>query len=208
MPANSCPSLVRKLTTLLGFASLSTLLGFPAAAQMEANSRGINKLSASNVQTQQQPLRATPGINLVAQVGVRSIADELITANDAFSTLSAAIREAGLLEALARTGPFTVFAPTDEAFRQLPAGTVQTLLRPENRGRLTRILTYHVVPGNIRTFGLRPGSVLRLRTLQGQPLTVRVTDASEVYVNNNKVIMADIPARNGTIHGISAVLLP
>lgn len=208
MPANSCPSLVTRLTALFGLTSLSVLFSLPSAAQMEANSWGVNQLSANNSQTQQLPLRATPGLNLVAQVGVRNITEELFTASDAFSTLSAAVRAAGLDDDLTGRGPFTIFAPTDEAFSRLPTGTVQSLLRSENRGRLTRILRYHVVPGNINTFGLTPGRTLRLRTLAGQSLTVRVTDASEVFVNDNKVILADIPATNGTIHAISTVLMP
>ncbi len=206
MPANSCPSLVKRLTALFGLTSLSVLFSLPSAAQMEANSWGVNQLAADNSQT--QPLRATPGLNLVAQVGVRNITEELFTASDAFSTLSAAVRAAGLDDDLTGRGPFTIFAPTDEAFSRLPSGTVQSLLRSENRGRLTRILRYHVVPGNINTFGLTPGRTLRLRTLAGQSLTVRVTDASEVFVNDNKVILADIPATNGTIHAISTVLMP
>ncbi len=206
MPANSCPSLVKRLTALFGLTSLSVLFSLPSAAQMEAKSWGVNQLAADNSQT--QPLRATPGLNLVAQVGVRNITEELFTASDAFSTLSAAVRAAGLDDDLTGRGPFTIFAPTDEAFSRLPSGTVQSLLRSENRGRLTRILRYHVVPGNINTFGLTPGRTLRLRTLAGQSLTVRVTDASEVFVNDNKVILADIPATNGTIHAISTVLLP
>lgn len=208
MSASSCLSLARKLTTLLSLASLSTLSSLPAIAQISVNSAEFKKLAANSNPTQQVPLRATSGINLLAQVGVRSIAEELFTANDAFSTLTTALREAGLTEALAGRGPFTIFAPTDEAFNALPQGTVPTLLRPENRSQLTRILTYHVVPGNITTFDLAPGRTLRLRTLAGQPLTVRVSAAREVFVNGVKVIMADIPARNGTIHGIGAVLMP
>ncbi len=207
MPPKPCPALVKKIAASLSLASLGVLTTPPTVAQMQVNTRGVNQLLADNTQTQQR-FQTAPGINLVAQVGVRNLADELEIANDAFSTLSAAINAAGLSSALARGGPYTIFAPTDEAFNQLPSGTVKTLLEPRNRSRLTQILTYHVVPGNITTFGLRPGSVLRLRTLQGQPLTVRVTNASEVYVNGNKVIMADIPARNGTIHGISSVLIP
>ncbi len=208
MSANSRSYLFRTLTALFSLASLSALISLPATAQMEVNSRKVNELSGNNSQTEQSLERAKPGTLLVAQSGIRSIADELVTANDAFSTLSTALRSAGLLGTLAGRGPYTIFAPIDEAFRKLPRGTVQSLLRPENRGRLSRILTYHVVPGDISSFGLRPGSVLRLRTLQGQPVTVRVTNASEVYVNGAKVVIADIPARNGMIHGISAVLLP
>ncbi|MBE9129223.1 MULTISPECIES: fasciclin domain-containing protein [unclassified Coleofasciculus] len=207
MPARFCTTTTRKLITFLGLASFGMAITLPATAQMVASSGEINQPADNNSQPQQL-LKATPGISLVAQSGVRTIADELETANDAFSTLSAAISAAGLTSALAGRGPFTIFAPIDEAFAALPSGTVQTLLRPENKARLTRILTYHVVPGKINTFGLTPGSTLRLRTLAGQPLTVRVTDASEVFVNNVPVIMADIPATNGMIHGISAVLMP
>jgi uncharacterized surface protein with fasciclin (FAS1) repeats len=202
MPTHFCTSQSAKLAALAGFASLSTLSSLPATAQMETNQ------PASNTPSQQLPLKANFGVSLLAQVGARSIADELRIANDAFSTLNAAVGAAGLTQALAGRGPFTVFAPTDEAFRRLPAGTVQSLLRPENRGKLAQILTYHVVSGDINSFSLRPGSVVRLTTLEGRPLTVRVTNASEIFVNGAKVILADIPARNGTIHGISSVLLP
>lgn len=208
MTTNSCLSLVKRLTTLCSLTSLSVLFSLPSTAQMGANVLGGEALAANPIQNQQLPLRATPELNLVAQVGVRSIADELVTANDAFSTLSAAVRVAGLLDDLAGRGPFTIFAPTDEAFNKLPAGTVQALLRSENRSRLIRLLNYHVVPGNINTFGLTPGRTLRLKTLAGRFLTVRVTDASEVFVNNNQVILADIPATNGTIHAINTVLMP
>lgn len=202
MPTHFCISQIARLAALAGFASLTALSSLPATARMETSQ------PASNTPNQQLPLKANSGVSLIAQVGERSIADELRTANNAFSTLSAAVRAAGLTEALAGRGPFTVFAPTDEAFRKLPAGTVQSLLRPENRGKLTQILSYHVVSGDINSFSLKPGSVARLTTLEGRPLTVRVTRASEIFVNGAKVILADIPARNGTIHGISSVLLP
>jgi uncharacterized surface protein with fasciclin (FAS1) repeats len=202
MPTHFCTSQIARLAALAGFASLSALSSLPATARMETNQ------PASNTPSQQLPLKANSGVSLIAQVGARSIADELRIANDAFSTLNAAVGAAGLTQALAGRGPFTVFAPTDEAFRRLPAGTVQSLLRPENRGKLAQILTYHVVSGDINSFSLRPGSVVRLTTLEGRPLTVRVTNASEIFVNGAKVILADIPARNGTIHGISSVLLP
>ena len=208
MLTNRCTAQVARLTALAGLACIAAPIALPASAQIEPNRPGINELSASNTQSQQLPSTATSGNLLVAQAGLRSIADELALSNDAFSTLNRAIRTAGLTTALAGRGPFTIFAPTDEAFRQLPQGTVQTLLRPENRAKLTQILTYHVVSGNIRSFGLRPGSVVRLNTLQGKPLTVRVTNASEIFVNGAKVILADIPSRNGTIHGINSVLMP
>lgn len=208
MLTNRCNAQVARLTALAGLACIAAPIALPASAQMMPNRPGINELSASNPQSPQLRSTTISGNLLVAQVGLRSIADELAISNGAFSTLSTAIKTAGLTTALAGRGPFTIFAPTDEAFRQLPRGTVQTLLRPENRAKLTQILTYHVVSGNIRSFGLRPGSVVRLNTLEGKPLTVRVTNASEIFVNGAKVILADIPSRNGTIHGINSVLMP
>ncbi|MFP4121345.1 fasciclin domain-containing protein [Coleofasciculus sp.] len=192
MPARSFTSTLRKLTACLGLASLGTAIALPA----------------NSVTDSPRLLKAEPGLHLIAQRGVRNIADELETADDAFSTLTAAIKTAGLTSALAGRRPITIFAPTDEAFDNLPDGTVATLLQPQNRSRLTEILTYHVVPGNINTFGLTPGSTLRLTTLAGKPVTIRVSDASEVSVNGVPVVMADIPAANGMIHGISGVLLP
>lgn len=192
MPAHAFTSTLRKLTACLGLASLGTAIALPA----------------NSVTDSPRLLTAESGLYLIAQQGLNNIADELETANDAFSTLTAAIKTAGLTSALAGKQPITIFAPTDEAFDTLPEGTVPTLLRPENRSRLTEILTYHVVPGKINTFGLTPGSTLRLTTLAGKRLTIRVNDASEVFVNGIPVVMADIPASNGMIHGISGVLLP
>jgi uncharacterized surface protein with fasciclin (FAS1) repeats len=193
MPVNSNPPLGKRLMALLSLASLGALVGFPVTAEVE---------SRRNAQT------ATPGLNLLAQAGLRTIADEIDIQEDGFSTLNAAISAAGLTDNLARGGPFTVFAPTNQAFEELPDGTVQNLLQPRNRSRLTRILTYHVVPGDITTFDLTPGQTLRLRTLAGETLRIRVTSANDIFVNDSKVVMADIPATNGTIHGINDILMP
>ena len=149
---------------------------------------------------------------LLAQVGVlNNIATELTINSGAFSTLLTAAKTAGLDGALANGGPFTIFAPTNDAFAALPAGTVANLLKPENRAQLTSILTYHVVPGRITSLGLtpgRPGRVVNLRTLQGQNLAVTVNSTGEITVNGVRVVLADIAASNGVIHGIQGVLLP
>jgi uncharacterized surface protein with fasciclin (FAS1) repeats len=122
-----------------------------------------------------------------------------------FNTLVAAVQAAGLVETLKGEGPFTVFAPTDEAFAKLPAGTVEDLLKPENIDKLRAILTYHVVPGKVSS-----SDVANLRsaaTVQGQPLQIRVRYGT-VNVDNAKVVQADIMAKNGVIHVIDTVVIP
>ena len=122
-----------------------------------------------------------------------------------FSTLVTAIQTAGLTETLKGDGPFTVFAPTNEAFAALPEGTVEGLLRPENRDELVEILTYHVAPGNYPSSSLA-GTTGRVETVQGGTLHVDGTDG--VTVNGANVIAADVTASNGVIHVIDEVLLP
>jgi uncharacterized surface protein with fasciclin (FAS1) repeats len=126
------------------------------------------------------------------------------TAGD-FNTLVAAVKAAGLVETLQGDGPFTVFAPTDEAFAKLPAGTVDSLLLPENKARLVAILTYHVVPGEVLA-----ADVVKLSsadTVEGQPLSISVSDAG-VRVNDANVTATDVMASNGVIHVIDSVLIP
>ncbi|NJL91331.1 MAG: fasciclin domain-containing protein [Coleofasciculaceae cyanobacterium SM2_1_6] len=146
---------------------------------------------------------------LLAQVGVlNNIATELTINSGAFSTLLAAAGAAGLGNTLATGGPFTIFAPTNEAFAALPAGTVPSLLEPRNRGLLTSVLTYHVVPGRISSTALAPGQTVTLRTVQGGTLRVQKNELGEIRVNGVKVILSDIATSNGIIHGIQGVLLP
>lgn len=135
--------------------------------------------------------------------------DIVDTAADAgsFNTLIAAVQAAGLEETLRGNGPFTVFAPTDEAFAKLPAGTVEDLLRPENRDKLVQILTFHVVPGKVRSTGLR-GKQVYADTVEGGKVLVNATSDSAIFVNGAYVEAADINARNGVIHVINEVLLP
>ncbi len=130
---------------------------------------------------------------------------ELAAGDDRFSTLVAAVTAAELAETLSGPGPFTVFAPTNEAFAALPAGTVDALLLPENKDQLIEVLTYHVVPGNYPASSLigKRGS---LTTVQGQALHVNGTDG--VRIENSTVIVPDLAASNGTVHAIDTVLLP
>lgn len=122
-----------------------------------------------------------------------------------FNTLVAAVKAAGLVETLKGPGPFTVFAPTDEAFANLPSGTLETLLKPENKTQLRSILLYHVVPGRVTA-----EDVVKLdsaKTVEGQNLVIKAMDGA-VMVDNARVIKTDIAASNGVIHVIDAVLLP
>jgi uncharacterized surface protein with fasciclin (FAS1) repeats len=121
-----------------------------------------------------------------------------------FNTLVAAVKAAGLVETLQGPGPFTVFAPTDEAFGKLPKGTVETLLKPENKGKLAGILTYHVVAGKVMAADVK---TMKAKTVNGQSLTVTVSSGG-VTVDNAKVIKTDVTASNGVIHVIDAVVLP
>jgi uncharacterized surface protein with fasciclin (FAS1) repeats len=129
----------------------------------------------------------------------------IAASNDQFSTLVAAVTAADLVDTLKGPGPFTVFAPSDFAFSQLPAGTVENLLKPENKDQLVKILTYHVVPGNITSDQL-VGKTQDVATVQGQ--TVRVDGRNGVRVNGVTVSQADIQGSNGVIHRIDRVLLP
>jgi uncharacterized surface protein with fasciclin (FAS1) repeats len=124
---------------------------------------------------------------------------------DQFSTLLAAVNAAGLTETLVGRGPFTVFAPTDEAFNRLPNGTVADLHKPENREKLFTLLTYHVLPGRVTAAQAR--TVSSAETVAGQKVTLRDVDG-ELRVNNAVVRIADVPASNGLIHVIDRVLMP
>jgi uncharacterized surface protein with fasciclin (FAS1) repeats len=121
-----------------------------------------------------------------------------------FGTLVAAVQAAGLVDTLKGEGPFTVFAPTDEAFAALPAGTVEDLLKPENKDQLTAILTYHVVPGKVMSTDLSEG--LKAATVQGGEVTITLDGGPKV--NGANITTADIEATNGVIHVIDAVILP
>ena len=121
-----------------------------------------------------------------------------------FKTLVAAVKAAGLVETLQGKGPFTVFAPTDEAFAKLPAGTVEGLLKPENRDQLVAILKYHVISGKVLAADVK---TMEAKTVQGQSVKL-VVSAAGVSVDNAKVVKTDVMADNGVIHIIDAVMLP
>ena len=130
---------------------------------------------------------------------------ETAVSNGSFNTLVAAVKAAGLVETLSGAGPFTVFAPVDAAFDALPAGTVDTLVKPESKDKLTGILTYHVVAGKVMSSDLTDG--MTATTVNGQTITIRLTDG-KVMVNDAEVIIADVDTDNGVVHAINAVLMP
>jgi len=133
----------------------------------------------------------------------KDIVDTASGAGD-FTTLVAAVQAAGLVETLKGEGPFTVFAPTDAAFAALPDGTVDTLLLPENKDKLTQILTYHVVPGKVMSSDLSDG--MMAKTVEGSE--VKIGTQGGVTVDGASVTTADIEASNGVIHVIDQVILP
>ncbi len=133
----------------------------------------------------------------------KDIVDTAVNAGQ-FETLVAAVTAAELAETLKSEGPFTVFAPTDEAFAALPEGTVEMLLKPENKDQLVAVLTYHVVPGKVMSTDLSDD--MKAKTVQGSEITIDLDDG--VAVNEAKVVTADIETSNGVIHVIDAVILP
>ena len=152
-------------------------------------------------------------VTALALVSVLSVSgraqnkDIVDTAVDAgsFKTLAAALQAAGLVETLKGDGPFTVFAPTDEAFAKLPAGTVENLLKPENREKLKAVLTYHVVPGKVTAAQVT--KLKSAKTVQGSEVTITAS-GGKVKVDDATVVKPDVMASNGVIHVIDTVILP
>jgi len=129
---------------------------------------------------------------------------ETAVAAGSFKTLCAAVGAAGLVETLSGNGPFTVFAPTDAAFAKLPAGTVENLLKPENKATLVGILTYHVLAGKVMAADVK---TMKAKTVNGKELSITVA-GGKVMVDKAQVITADVVASNGVIHVIDSVVLP
>lgn len=207
-------SLIKSLASFLGVAGVSILAGFPLVAQ----SQGVlnPRPSIFNEPPYNQAPGTTPATPPVAPApptappagqtpdAASNNIVALAAANSSFKTLTAALQAAGLTETLSGTGPFTVFAPTDEAFAALPQDALQELLRPENRQLLVQILTYHVVPARVQSTELQPGEVT---TVEGEAVNVQ-TSGNQVTVNDARVVQPDIQASNGIIHAIDRVLLP
>lgn len=182
-------------------------------------SMNMNQPATNQTANQTQNGAAMEGESMEQQEGVmvggalmtpdKDIVDNAVGSAD-HTTLVAAVQAAGLVETLKGTGPFTVFAPTNAAFAKLPAGTVDTLLLPENKEKLSGVLTYHVVPGAYRAADLTDG--LTLETVNGQSLTFTMKDGSvylnEAGTNPAKVEIADVISSNGVTHVIDSVVMP
>jgi uncharacterized surface protein with fasciclin (FAS1) repeats len=177
-------------------------------------SRTMKKRSILTVAAIAAVLTLTPSLTAGSSSAGKSTSAGTLTAGqdlvavaagaENFKTLVAAVKAAGLVETLQGKGPFTVFAPTDEAFAKLPAGTLEDLLKPENKAKLAAILKYHVVPGKLMAADVK---TMDAKTAQGQSVQLKVSDAG-VTVDNAKVIKTDLMAENGVIHVIDSVILP
>ncbi|WP_353932446.1 fasciclin domain-containing protein [Okeanomitos corallinicola TIOX110] len=146
-------------------------------------------------QPMEKPTQATETQNVL----------EVAKSAGSFTILVKALEAAGLTEVLGGDGPFTVFAPTDQAFAKLPQDALMDLLKPQNKEVLVKILTYHVIPGKVMSGDLKAGPVT---SVQGDPINVKINSGRDVFVNDGQVIKGDIPASNGVIHVIDNVILP
>ncbi|HMN62813.1 MAG TPA: fasciclin domain-containing protein, partial [Anaerolinea sp.] len=181
---------------------IKTVLGQPVLVKVDGD-----KVFVNGAQVILTDIRASNGIIHVIDsvlLPPKDIVDTAV-ADGRFKTLAAALQAGGLIETLKGKGPFTVFAPTDEAFAKLPAGTIDTLLKPENKDQLVSILTYHVVSGAV--FAKDVVTLSEATTVEGKPVTIKVMDG-KVYINDAQVIITDILTSNGVIHVIDTVLLP
>jgi len=157
-----------------------------------------------------------PMVGGAAMYPTKNIIENAVNSKD-HTTLVAAVKAAGLVDALSGPGPFTVFAPTNEAFDKLPAGTVDTLVKPENKDTLVKILTYHVVPGRVSAKDLKKlikagGGKATIKTVQGEDLTAAIVDGKVVLTDakggTSTVTIADVFQSNGVIHVVDTVLMP
>lgn len=206
MKANNGKGLTKQLAGILGVIGAGVLMSLPAAAGiMNGNSSGSHQPEYSIGDTQlTKDAISSSSKGMTKQTATRRNIVAIASTNPSFKTLTAALKAAGLTETLSGQGPFTVFAPTDEAFNALPKGTLETLLKPENKAKLVKILTYHVINGKVTSGQLKPGPV---NTVEGTPVEVKVTNG-RVTVNEAKVTRANIPASNGVIHVIDKVIIP
>lgn len=231
MKLNRSNRLVLALTALCGTITLGTLAVTPANSMPPANPTMTDEMPSSSPtsdipsQNNTTTPQTTPSdtTSPAETPGTPSTEDsvsnddttpetsaseqnllQLVDSNESFKTLAAAVKAAGLEATLSGTEPLTVFAPTDEAFAALPPGTLENLLKPENKEILVKILTYHVVPGAVASQDIQTGEV---KTVEGSSVSVSVEE-NQVMVNNAKVIQTDVQATNGVVHAIDKVILP
>ncbi len=193
-----------------GLESAATVLGKDIAIKVDMGNVYINeaKVIITDIETSNGVIHVIDAVLLPPsdEAAESNTIVDVAVADGRFTTLVAAVQAAGLVETLSGEGPFTVFAPTDEAFAALPAGTVESLLLPENKQQLTDILTYHVVSGKVMAADVV--NLTSAPTVLGKDITITVKDG-KVFLNDTvQVIITDVEASNGVIHVIDAVLLP
>jgi len=176
------------------------IAGFLMLKKPEANKSQVEAPQTSTVPTEQGVM-----VGGAMMLPSRDIVDNAVLANNV-TTVVTAVKAAGLVDTLKSVGPFTVFAPTNEAFAKLPAGTVETLLKPENKAKLTSILTYHVVAGRYTSETLMDGQ--KLKTVNGQEITINKKDG-KIWINGSAMVeTGDVISTNGVTHIINSVLMP
>jgi len=187
---------IKKLSGVIAVAGASALISLPVLVQAQAQPETRPGSMTSEPAAAPEP----EGVTTAQTQTIVAVA----ASNDNFSTLKAALEAAELTDTLAGQGPFTVFAPTNAAFEALGKEKVEALLKPENKDKLIKVLTYHVVPGQVMSADLKSGET---KTVEGGEVMVMVKDG-KVKVNNAQVTQADVKASNGVIHVIDTVLLP
>jgi uncharacterized surface protein with fasciclin (FAS1) repeats len=191
------PSLSKQVISFGFIVVAGTLMSLPGLAQSGTGSMTMPA-------TETPAVSPTPDTGSTSDVQATGTIVDLAAENPNFKTLVAALKAADLTDTLSGSGPFTVFAPTDAAFEALPKGTVEELLKPENKDKLKQILTYHVVQGEYLSGSIKSGKV---DTVEGKPITIKVK-GDKVMVNNARVTAVDVKGSNGVIHAIDKVILP
>lgn len=193
------------MKTVFGMLSAVAILAAPVSAQQCKNSQ-VQPVKVYHAADHCSTTGKVVAVSTTASQTEDKTIVEIAAGDDNFSTLVAAVKAAGLVDTLSGEGPFTVFAPTNEAFAKLPKETVESLLKPENKDQLVAILTYHVVPGKVMASDVV--KVTEAKTVQGQPISVKADSGKVVLNGASNVIKTDITASNGVIHVIDSVILP
>jgi len=197
---------MKRSVLAVAIATSITVFGISSCGGSEEKMGDETKMESSDDMSKTEEEKEEPFVMVggAKMVPSKDIVDNAVGSAD-HTTLVAAVKAAGLVETLKGEGPFTVFAPTNMAFDKLPKGTVEMLLKPENKGKLTSVLTYHVVPGALKASDLKNGQTLK--TVQGETLMVS-EKGGKFYVNGAQISIADVVSSNGVTHVIDAVVLP
>jgi len=196
------------MNKFLTVTALASVLALPVAAYAQGGA-ATGAAQEKKMMKSEMSGEKTVMVGGAAMFPSKNIIENAVNSKD-HTTLVAAVKAAGLVETLQGKGPFTVFAPTNAAFGKLPTGTVDTLVKPESKATLTKILTYHVVPGNLKASDLTDGK--KLKTVEGEELTVKKSGKKVMIVDakggSSTVTIADVNQSNGVIHVVNTVLMP